>query len=138
MVAFFTVPKLSNINASFVLALSISTVCGITAILRRGGWAWIYMMRFLYRDSRESLRWALHYHSCMSLMMTNVALSLQCCVPRIRAGGLEGRSKGSGSGWVTGDGEKEMGRRKWQREVRNGESERDGAGRWVAGMDSPQ
>lgn len=41
-------------------------------------------------------------------MMTNMALSLQCCVPRIQAGGLE-RGVGSGEsgrhrGWREKDG----------------------------------
>lgn len=51
-------------------------------------------------------------------MMTNMALSLQCCVPRIQAGGLE-RVVGSGGG--VRDGEKKMGARiwKWEREVKN-------------------
>ena len=44
----------------------------------------------------------------MFLMMTNVALSLQWCVPHIRAGDAGGRS---GGGIM--DGEKKMGRRIW-------------------------
>lgn len=42
-------------------------------------------------------------------MMTNMALSLQCCVPRIQAGGLE---RGVGGG--VRDGEEKMGARIWK------------------------
>lgn len=31
-----------------------------------------------------------HFHGCMSPMMTNVSLSLQCCVPHSQAGEVEG------------------------------------------------
>lgn len=43
-------------------------------------------------------------------MMTNMALSLQCCVPRIQAGGLE-RGAGEASG---------MERKRWGQEYGNG------------------
>lgn len=65
------------------------------------------MMHLLPR-TLEISRWALYFHSCMPLMMTNVALSLQWCVPRILAGGLEG---GFGVGGGIRDGEKKTRRR---------------------------
>lgn len=59
----------------------------------------------------------LYFHSSMSPMMTNMALSLQWCVPRIRAGGEWGEASGmERKGWGQGIW-------KWERKVGNGSLE---------------
>lgn len=60
-----------------------------------------------YHVGFEISCWIPHLYSCMSLMMTNVALSLQWCVPHIQAGG--GVMCGVGHrGWREYDGVKDM------------------------------
>lgn len=61
----------------------------------------MYIMHFV---SIEISRLALHAHCCMLLMMTNVALSLQRCVPRIQASGKhQGWRERIGNGKCRGD-----------------------------------
>lgn len=74
-------------------------------------------------------RWVLYFHSCMFLMMTNVALSLQWCVLHIRAGGCWREEWGRHHGWREKDGEKDMvigdGGYKWGKRLRGGATETD-------------
>lgn len=99
-----------------MLAVNFITVCGITAIFSHGG-GHGFPCCICYHVGFEISCWIPHLYSCMSLMMTNVALSLQWCVPHIRGGLLL---------CGVGHGENMMGLRiwKWEMEVRNGKSER--------------
>lgn len=59
---------------------------------------------FSYSVSIEITRRAPYFHSCMFLMMTNVALSLQRCVPRIKLGGWREASGMERKEWGEGYG----------------------------------